>query len=215
MAETRNDKKRAILAYIEEKSEGGEILELQRETIIQEFSDENHPEEVVNEILDEVVDEERVSERTPEFDIIFPDKFRDKIDESVGEKDHWTLQKIFFSGYYVFCLVVLSSDVIPNIVDAEKATIIGISTFGLVLSFIFGLGVRKFSIWSESNIPRLSKHRTMISAITGVIAVGAVPVLIYSFIYAQNISPAIVAAVLPVSIAAGIQLGRYLDAKED
>lgn len=215
MAKTRNDKKREILEYLEEKSTNGGILSLRKDEIIEQFNDD-YPDESIGEILDEIIDEEPVSEESHTLSLIYPEKFSDKVERQIQSGDDWNIRTVFFVGYYLLFFAVISDASLNGFfINATDEQIVWISLVGISSSYVLGTAARKISNLLLSRISLFREHKSIIYSIGGVFAISVFIMFAYGHYSSQEISLAVVGTFFTGSILAGVQLGKYFDGRRD
>jgi hypothetical protein len=82
-AKTKEDKKRDILEYIQkESSNRGNYLNLERNEIVDKFSDEYYNSKQVKEILDELIEDEPIKSENFKLELLYTETEGKKIEEN-------------------------------------------------------------------------------------------------------------------------------------
>lgn len=208
-AKTKEDKKRDILEYIQkESSNRGNYLNLERNEIVDKFSDEYYNSKQVKEILDELIEDEPIKSENFKLELLYTETEGKKIEENFIILNK---QKIFFIlgvGFYIY-MVFLRAD------DGMNTFLGGASDFNILISSVFGTGFAyvsgRFILWfgdfvsEKSTIIRDHKH--FVGATVILWAFGGLAIWMYSL---EKAVPPVVITYVPTSIAAAVAYARYV-----
>lgn len=208
-AKTKEDKKRDILEYIQkESSNRRNYLNLERNEIVDKFSDEYYNSKQVKEILDELIEDEPIKSENFKLELLYTEAEGKKIEENFIILNK---QKIFFIlgvGFYIY-MVFLRAD------DGMNTFLGGASDFNILISSVFGTGFAyvsgRFILWfgdfvsEKSTIIRDHKH--FVGATVILWAFGGLAIWMYSL---EKAVPPVVITYVPTSIAAAVAYARYV-----
>jgi|GEM_PF-2810841 len=211
---TKDDIKRDILSELEKRVEDGEYLQISRSSIREEFTDEHHSSEYIDNLIDELLEEEPIEESNLQVNIIYPEARSDILRERFNIGSSTSILGIFIIGYYAFVIGVLSSDGLNDIFGgATNEEIVASSLIGIIASY----GIGRFGLWVsevlEDKIPPIQKYKNIIYPTAVILFAGGLLLWGYSTVASVDIPSVAVATLIPGSVIAGVEIGKYIESE--
>lgn len=216
VAKLREDVKREILEYLGEVAENGEILRLDRQRVIERFTNETYDQQKISEIIDELEEDELLDSKRTKLELIYPTELRQTIEEEIESlsKPH-SVFGVFFVGFVIFGLLLQWDpffEFIRN--ESESPTLRTHYLQGggaaVVSSYFLGKGFMRSYTIIEEHIPLVKRHQYVLYPILAVAFVTSLIVLGFSSYTSQEISLQIILMIITVSVIGGTAIGTWV-----
>lgn len=219
MAKLKEDKKREVLEFVEERADEDALLPLGLERIIERFSDEIFDEYAVREVIDELEDDGLLVKKTAKMDVVYPAGY----DESVEEKfSHYFVtssnyRPFLVGGFAYFVLLQWSPflDFIYDVTLPPREAVINYSFLGVIAMYFLGkltiIGYDKL----QGNIELVRANRYLIYPILSIAAASSVVVWLFSSYSSQPVTTNHIIGIITVSVVGGAAVGNYFGSPSD
>lgn len=200
----REDKKRKILKYIEEKSKKCDFICLSKKKLTDKFSDNKFSKEMIEDILQELDDNNMISEGEMRFKIYFSMMYEKIIKDKLSGILNPPLFKTFLGGFFVLAFVLSQESVQQYFAATWENPLIIAMLFGIIGSYIIGTII--ITAWDKliKNVSVLKNYALFISPIIIIATILSIIVFLIIQSTGESITIEVIIGVLTASIICGI-----------
>lgn len=216
MTMLREDKKRDVLAFLEESAESNDsLVELEEDRIVEAFADETFDEEAIADILDELESEDVVERRTAKLSIVYPasatsveDRFEDLFESP-------SVLAAYSVGFLVCLTLFRNSDAAFTFLfgdatgDPTELVVQGM-LFGVFGTYLLGRAVVQTYEFVRDNFEILYDHRRLLLPIPVIAVVVGVLIAGFTTHTDQPLTTSHFIQILSISILGGIPIGKLI-----
>lgn len=214
MAQLKEDKKRKIVEFLEQRADEGRLLPLELESIKRQFSDDTYDEESIGKIVNELEEDGLVVKNTAKLEVVYPKKHEKTIEQKFS--DLFVSSSIFGYFFAGIILYVLLTDVQPFFefvyesgLEPEQV-IARYAIYGIIGSYLLGkLAVDGYHKLQEE-VAVVRDYRYLIYPVL-VIGMGSGAVVwLFTNTTGQPVTTTHVVGIITVSVSVGVPIGEFI-----
>lgn len=214
MGQLKEEKKRAILDYLEEQAGEKKLLPLKRDSVIEKFTDNAYDNDQIEEILEGLEEDDLIESQKAEFQVVYPVEHSEDIEDKFSDIfNRIHLGWIFYIGIGLYILVMQFDEAVNAIYQSSyepKTQIVTYGLFGVIGSYVFGkISVGLYQRVQE-HVRILRDLRAYIYPSIGSLIFLTVAAFGYSTYTDDSLRTNVVIGILVGGLTIGIMIGHYI-----
>lgn len=214
MAQLKEDKKREILDFLEERAGEDRLLPLEVERITERFSDETFDEDAVVDIVEELEEDGLLVKKRAKMELVYPSGYEESIEEKFSHlfvSTSISIFGIFFVGTALYFLLLEWQPFFEFVYDASlepQGVVSRYTLYGIIGAYITGKATISVYSKAQENIEVLRDYRALINPTLVIASVSGAAVLLFTNYTDQSLMTNHIIGIITVSVLGGIAIGK-------
>jgi hypothetical protein len=220
MTKIKEDKKREILAFLENNADADRVLQLELSHVVDQFVDDTYDTEKIEAIIDELGDDGLIERKTAKLEVIYPRSYRESIEDRLGDLAQSPVFSTFFWGFLAYAVLMTWDPAFELLVSnppsgSPQDTYVSLGLSGLIGSWILGNAILWLYGRTEEQIPVFREYQYLILPVIGIGTALGLGVWGYSSMSGQEVEITHIILIISVSLGAGVSIGKiFFENKE-